>query len=376
MANTNMTFDVAILFVPADVRLARFCARHLTRNQLRVTLIPCDPLDENQYAIGREPTLAARATAAIVGRQGAASWMGMLPGSVPWLDSGITTLLGPGLAAGTVRHFRKYLPGRAWDLRAVWEDDVSWNAVGRSLFEIGYVHETRVEACSPLAPVHLKRMTISSYDAIAEQFSDYWFDHPPQHELDQFLRRLTPNSSVLDAGCGPGHHAQILARAGHNVVAIDLSGGMLTQARRRVRSIRLLWMDMQELKFNPGTFDAIWCSAAAHHAPREELLPMLEGFRRVLKSGGLLGLNLQVRRRSEIVERKLDHRFFEYHRHGGEIADLLHAAGFVVEADLAGKSRRNTHSLDMVLNWSTLYARSGLGPNLLSPAVPRQDRSA
>jgi SAM-dependent methyltransferase len=370
MASTNMTFDVAIWFVPPDARLARSCARRLARNQLRVTLIPCSPSGDNQDGP------LARANVAIAGGKGLSAWMEALPACAAWLDPDVLTLLGPGLTAGTARHLEKYLPGRVWDLRAGWEDDMAWNAVGRSLLEAGYARETRVETRSSLTPAKLQRMTICSYDAIAEQFSDYWFDHPPQRELDRFLRRLTPNSRVLDAGCGPGHHAKVLAEAGHDVVAIDLSDGMLAQARRRVRSIRLLKMDIQELRFCTGAFDAVWCSAAAHHVPREQLPPVLRGFRRVLKPGGLLGLNLQVGRRSEIVERQSDHRFFEYYGHGAEIAVLLDAAGFVVEGELYGKSGCNTYGLDMTLNWSTLYARSGLRLDLGNPVVPGQDRPA
>jgi len=301
--------------------------------------------------------------------------METLPACALWLDPDLLTLLGPGLAAGTGRLLHQYLPGRVWDLRAAWVDDIAWNAVGRALLEAGYAREIHVEARSSLAPATLQRMTVCSYNAIAEQFSDYWFGHPPQRELDQFLRRLAPNSSVLDVGCGPGHHAKVLADAGHDVVAIDLSDGMLAQARQRVRSIRLVKMDMRALRFGSGAFDAIWCSAAAHHVPREQLLPVLSGFRRVLKPGGLLGLNLQVGRRSEIVERQLDRRFFEYYSHGEEIAAVLNAAGFFVEGELYGKSGCNTYGLDMILHWSTLYARRGLRLNLGNPVVSGQDRS-
>jgi len=117
-------------------------------------------------------------------------------------------------------------------------------------------------------------------------------------------------------------------------------------------------MDMKQLQFSSDAFDAVWCSAAVHHIPREQILHVLRGFRRVLKPGGLLGLNLQVGRRSEVVERQLDRRFFEYYNNGREIADFLGLVGFMVEWQLCGKSRRNTYDLDIILEWSTLYARS------------------
>src|SRR6266852_8650103 len=115
MASTNLTFDVAIWFVPADARLAGSCARHLARRHLRVTMIPCHPCSDDQYAVDPRLAPSARANAAIVGRRGASVWMETLPACALWLDPDLLTLLGPGLAAGTGRLLHQYLPGRVWD---------------------------------------------------------------------------------------------------------------------------------------------------------------------------------------------------------------------------------------------------------------------
>ena len=374
MASTSRTFDVAVWSAPADAPLARACAHRLARQQLRVTLIPHHIANGGQHV---DPVLEtpARANAAVVGARGVASWLETSPIPGLGLDPDLVTLLAPGVSGGDGNRLQRYLPGRVWDLRAAWEDQAVWSAVTRSLLEAGYAHETYVEPRSSLTVSNLRRMTIRSYDAIAEQFAEHWFDHPPRRELEQFLLRLGPGSTVLDAGCGPGHHARALADAGHDVIGIDLSAGMLAQARRRVRSVRLLRMDFQAPRFGDRTFDAIWCAAAVHHVPRERLLAVLTGFRRVLKPGGVLGLNFQVGRRSEIVERQLDRRFFEYAAHADAGAVILTSAGFFIEAELSGESRRNTHGLDMTLRWSTLYARSSLRPDLLDAHLSRHDPS-
>jgi SAM-dependent methyltransferase len=61
--------------------------------------------------------------------------------------------------------------------------------------------------------------------------------------------RIHPGESVLDVGCGSGALALPLARAGHDVVALDFSAGMLDVLRRRaaeeglpnVRTIHAAW---------------------------------------------------------------------------------------------------------------------------------------
>ncbi len=63
--------------------------------------------------------------------------------------------------------------------------------------------------------------------------------------------RIRPGESVLDVGCGAGALALPLARAGHEVVALDFSAGMLDVLRRRaaadglrnVRTIHAGWDD-------------------------------------------------------------------------------------------------------------------------------------
>ncbi len=49
--------------------------------------------------------------------------------------------------------------------------------------------------------------------------------------LEEFIRRVPPRSNVLSAGCGAGRYDGMLLDAGHSVVGIDQSKGMLARAR-------------------------------------------------------------------------------------------------------------------------------------------------
>ena len=85
------------------------------------------------------------------------------------------------------------------------------------------------------------------------------------------LTSLHPGDLVLDAGTGTGFAALAIARIvgkdGH-VVGVDVSAGMLQEARKSTRAtglqnIELLEADATDLKrYSPSTFDAVICAAA------------------------------------------------------------------------------------------------------------------
>lgn len=320
------------------------------------------------------PHFDARVNLTVLSRRSAEAW---LAESTSWrtllFNPATVVLVADDFASGDLKRLSRSLPGRVWSVRESLGGD--WRRFCESLLEAAFPAETDIEARFRLHPSNLLRSTIASYEQIAELFAERWFDHPPQHELDMFVRQLGPRSRVLDAGCGPGHHARIIRDAGHDVVGIDLSDGMLDQARRRAPSIHVLKMDLAELTFGAAEFDAIWCAAAILHIPREHLSRVLRGFARTLKPGGMLALNFQVGRQSELVQHGVDERFFEYYADASEVTQVLRSVGFSVANDLYGETPRNTHGLDMVLKWSTLYAMK-LGSHFLDPRGAGQDRLA
>jgi SAM-dependent methyltransferase len=241
--------------------------------------------------------------------------------------------------------------GRAIDLRR----DASWAALSRLALRVPPV-------CAPLRPRPafagdpMKAATVESYDTVAAQFASVWTEHPPLAAIEKLLALIPARSTILDAGCGPGHHSRYLARRGHDVIGVDLSEEMLGIARRGFIPSRFIRMDIEHLKFTPK-LDALWCAAVATHVPRERMPALLRNFRAVLKPRGVLGLNLQIGRPSEVACFGSDQRFFEYYAGQQEIAAMVRQVGFeVLDTDL-GETTRNTHAAPLTLRWATLYAR-------------------
>jgi SAM-dependent methyltransferase len=377
VATTPRTYDVALRHLASDQDLVTVCADRLSHGDLRIRLerLAVESLD----AEGQHESYGASSRSDVTFLSGGAlptwsAYVDRLIGSGGPQDA--LLVLGPGATAAHIALLTR-LPHRSVrDMRDSWDDPLAWRALSQDLHHFGARRESAIEPRFSLAPANLKANTIRSYDDIAELFAEQWFDHPPLRELETFLQLLPRRSSVLDAGCGPGHHARVLSRAGHDVVGIDLSRGMLRQARQRVARVRFEMMDASTDELDAQSFDAIWSAAMALHVPREQLLPLLLNFKRILKPGGLLGLNLQLGRASELVQLKNDHRFFEYYARASDVTTLLNAAGFAVLLHEYGETSRNTHGLDMTLKWGTFYARPRSVGNVLEPRLRIEDRPA
>lgn len=94
-------------------------------------------------------------------------------------------------------------------------------------------------------------------------------------EIYDFMSDI-PQGSILDIGCGAGHHSKDLALKGHEVYGIDISINGLIQAGKINRSnnldIKFTLGDIENLPFKNKAFDVVFCSLIIHHFPKKERL--------------------------------------------------------------------------------------------------------
>ena len=359
MATSTQTYDLVVDHTQQDRVIAAAFGRFVRKVGLRPWL--------EQWSLISRPSVRAELTfaqsasrwvARLIGPAGISPWDEKDPQSAPNAPSAsrpTLAVLSPGCPV-----FPRELPvdfsrDSILDLREGFEP----NKLVRAIAVLSSAARAGLDPARTLAPAALKRNVITSYNVIAEKFAARWFHHPPLSALERFLGLLPRRALVLDVGCGPGHHACHISERGHQVFGVDISENMLRIARSRVRSVQFARMDMQALTFPPQTFDAIWCAGAAMHVPREEIVALLLGFRQLLRPAGVLGLNLQVGRPSEVVEHEGDRRFFEYYRDRAEIAALVTRAGLAIVDSDYGETTRNTHGLNLTLGWVTIYAVNG-----------------
>jgi len=114
--------------------------------------------------------------------------------------------------------------------------------------------------------------------------------------INTYLRLLSQHGGeglkILDVGCGAGYVSLELARAGHEVVAIDISDRSIETARRTLASNPFKdgfgSLDYQIKPFleAEGLYDAVLFSGSLHHFEDAEL--NIEKALRLLRDGGLV----------------------------------------------------------------------------------------
>jgi SAM-dependent methyltransferase len=102
------------------------------------------------------------------------------------------------------------------------------------------------------------------FDGHAPQYDDNCFTKNTLAEVDFLLEelRMPAGGSILDVGCGTGRHAVELARRGFAVTGIDLSAGMLAQARARAEAagVSVVWRQVDAAACSTDRqFDAVIC---------------------------------------------------------------------------------------------------------------------
>jgi ubiquinone/menaquinone biosynthesis C-methylase UbiE len=132
-----------------------------------------------------------------------------------------------------------------------------------------------------------------SYDRLAEEYTRRIADelqHKPldRELLDRFAKQTKRRGEVCDMGCGPGHVARYLRDAGASVFGLDLSPGMLEQARKLNPDIPFREGNMLALDIPDGALVGIAAFYAIVNIPRRSLPAVFCEMQRVLQPGGLL----------------------------------------------------------------------------------------
>ncbi|WP_224816947.1 bifunctional 2-polyprenyl-6-hydroxyphenol methylase/3-demethylubiquinol 3-O-methyltransferase UbiG [Hasllibacter sp. MH4015] len=132
--------------------------------------------------------------------------------------------------------------------------------------------------------------TIAIYEEQAARYADLPVSPLQRAAIDRFLAMVPPGACILDAGCGPGVHAALMASAGHDVHAIDPTPAFVTDALSRGVNARLGAFDDID---GADIYDGIFASFSLLHAPLADLPRHLDAMVRALKPGGALFIGMK-----------------------------------------------------------------------------------
>ncbi len=132
-----------------------------------------------------------------------------------------------------------------------------------------------------------KQITKGYYDKAAPEWTRTKDDlNYLETEFREF-QKLLPRGKVIDIGCGTGRDAGLFKKDGYEYVGVDISTGMLSEARKLFSEADFRQMDLMKLDFPDGYFDGIWSFATYLHIPKAEINDALNEARRVIKIGGI-----------------------------------------------------------------------------------------
>lgn len=133
----------------------------------------------------------------------------------------------------------------------------------------------------------------TSYDAVAREYADEIYAElkgkPFDRELlDGFVERVRGQGRVCDLGCGPAQIARYLRDRGVDTFGLDLSAGMLDEARRLNPDLQLVQGSMLALGLGSEVIGGIAAFYSIIHIRRDQVVAALSEMRRVLRRGGWL----------------------------------------------------------------------------------------
>ncbi|WP_236571884.1 class I SAM-dependent methyltransferase [Janibacter melonis] len=180
----------------------------------------------------------------------------------------------------------------------------------------------------------------AAYDTMAQAYAAAYPTTEPESApelamVDHLVELLGPAARVLDAGCGTGRMSRYLADRGAVVEGVDLSPGMLEQARAAQPDIRFETGSLVDLGGDDGRYDGVLAWYSLIHLDDADAARAGREMARVVRPGGLVLVGFQtgsgVRDLGERMRERglaVDH-LPRWHREPDAVLSLLARAGLV-----------------------------------------------
>jgi ubiquinone/menaquinone biosynthesis C-methylase UbiE len=160
-------------------------------------------------------------------------------------------------------------------------------------------------------------------------FLQQWVYRPAHDEVVAQLRDHQ-SARVADIACGTGILADRIERELHpaEVYGVDMSEGMLNQARSRSTEVQWLRGPAEQLPFDDGALDAVVTTSAFHFFDQPSAL---REFHRVLSPSGLVAVSTLSARQPLLQGPSTSRWKPAHHPSSAAMRRLFEDAGFTVD---------------------------------------------
>ncbi|OBG62251.1 SAM-dependent methyltransferase [Mycobacterium sp. E1715] len=155
-----------------------------------------------------------------------------------------------------------------------------------------------------------------------------WVYRPPHDEVIAQLRAHHAHK-IADIACGTGILSDRIARElqPDEIYGVDMSEGMLGQARARTDRVQWLRGPAERLPFDDGALDAVVTTSAFHFFDQPAAL---REFHRVLAPGGLVAVSALSARQRRLQAPSANRWKPQHNASPTEMRTMFEDAGFVV----------------------------------------------
>jgi ubiquinone/menaquinone biosynthesis C-methylase UbiE len=160
-------------------------------------------------------------------------------------------------------------------------------------------------------------------------FLQHWVYRPAHDEVIAQLR-AHQSRRIADVACGTGILADRIERelGPEEIYGVDMSDGMLNQARSRSTRVQWLRGPAEHLPFDDGALDAVVTTSAFHFFDQAAAL---REFHRVVSPGGLVAVAALSARQPRLQGPLGRNWKPAHHASPREVRSLFEAAGFTID---------------------------------------------
>jgi len=194
------------------------------------------------------------------------------------------------------------------------------------------------------------KKAIENYNKIAKVYADHTSEKLLQFQLNKFISLLPKSAKVLDIGSGSGRDMAYLQEEGINVIGIDISDGLIKEAKSRFNNLNIQKIDFRKTSFKASEFNGLWCMASLSDIQKAEAPKTLKEFHRILKKEGILYIAVKEGTEEKIIKktRYNTERFYSFYTLP-ELELLLKNANFEILSAIV--------SQDRLTSWVEIFAK-------------------